>query len=164
MTRRPQKNAELVGALVEAKFSFAIIGGVAAVLHGSSRMTVDLDVAAPFDPANLELLRQALAPYEPVHATRPDLRFLDEPMERLLRFRLFLIETTIGRLDVLREVQPLGKFDGLHTIELDVYGHRAPVLSRDDLIQVKRAVARPKDIEVALELEAIRERELRGES
>ncbi|MEM9462742.1 MAG: nucleotidyltransferase [Myxococcota bacterium] len=157
--RWSQKNAELVRVLIEAEFSFVIVGGVAAVLHGSSRMTVDLDVAAPFDRDNISRLCRAIAPYEPVHATRPDLRFLDEPIERLLKFRLFLIQTTLGRLDVLRQVQPLGEFEALRSVELEVYGQRALVLNRDDLIQVKRAVARPKDIEVALELEAIRERE-----
>lgn len=84
-------------------------------------------------------------------------------MERLLQFRLFLIETTLGRLGVLRQVQPLGDFDALDTVELDVYGHRARVLSRDDLIVVKRAVGRPKDLEVAVELEALRERDVGGD-
>lgn len=158
-THWPQRNAELIRTLNASSVSFVIIGGVAAVLHGASRMTVDLDVAAPFDRENLERLRKALAPHRPVHASRPDLGFLDEPMERLLRFRLMLIQTTLGRLDVLRQVEPLGEVASLNTIELDVYGQRARVLSRDDLIRVKRAVARPKDIEVALELEAIRERD-----
>ncbi|MEX1366703.1 MAG: hypothetical protein AB1Z98_26490 [Nannocystaceae bacterium] len=122
-------------------------------------MTVDLDVAAPFDEENLSRLRAALAPFSPMHATRPDLSVLDEPMERLLQFRLLLIETKLGRLDVLREVQPLGDFGTLRTIDMEVYGIVAKVLTRDDLIRVKRTVARPKDLVVALELEAARERD-----
>lgn len=80
-------------------------------------------------------------------------------MERLLQFRLLLIETKLGRLDVLREVQPLGDFGTLRTIDMEVYGIVAKVLTRDDLIRVKRTVARPKDLVVALELEAARERD-----
>lgn len=161
-TRPPQQNERLLRVLTEGGVTFAVIGGVAALLHGASQMTVDLDVAAPFDEENLSRLRAALAPFSPMHATRPDLSVLDEPMDRLLQFRLLLIETTLGRLDVLREVQPLGDFHSLRTIEMEVYGINARVLARDDLIRVKRTVARPKDIAVALELEAAREREESG--
>lgn len=157
--RPPQQNERLLHTLADGGVTFAIIGGVAALLHGASQMTVDLDIAAPFDEENLSRLRAALVPFSPVHATRPDLSVLDEPMERLLQFRLLLIETTLGRLDVLREVQPLGHFGALHTVDMEVYGLRVKVLTRDDLIRVKRTVARPKDLLVALELEAARERE-----
>jgi hypothetical protein len=129
--RPPQQNQRLLQVLTDGDVVFAVIGGVAALLHGASQMTVDLDVAAPFDETNLGRLRAALAPFSPMHATRPDLSVLDESMERLLQFRLLLIETKLGRL----------------------------VLARDDLIRVKRTVARPKDILVALELEAARERD-----
>jgi hypothetical protein len=157
--RWPQQNERLLRALSDEGVVFAVIGGVAALLHGALQMTVDLDIAAPFDEENLTRLRAALAPFSPMHATRPDLSVLDEPIERLLQFRLLLIETKLGRLDVLREVQPLGDFSMLRTSEIEVYGVVAKVLERDDLIRVKRTVARPKDLLVALELEAARERE-----
>jgi hypothetical protein len=160
--RPPQQNERLLHVLTDGGVIFAVIGGVAALLHGASQMTVDLDVAAPFDEENLSRLCAALAPFAPRHATRPDLSVLDEPMERLQQFRLLLIDTQLGRLDVLREVQPLGDFQALRTIDMVVYGITAKVLARDDLIRVKRTVARPKDIAVALELEAAREREAEG--
>ena len=161
MTRKhaAQDNEALVRALVEARFEFAVVGGVAAVLHGATRLTVDLDLAAPFTVENLQRLRTALAPLHPVHATRPDLAFLDEPMERLVTFRLFLIETDLGRLDILRELAPLGGFEALRTVEMELLGTRVKVLERGQLIEVKRAAGRTKDIEVVLELEALAERE-----
>jgi hypothetical protein len=146
--------------LVEGKFEFAIVGGVAAVMHGASRMTMDLDVVAPFDPDNLLRLVAALKPHRPVHATRPELSLLDEPLERLVRFRLFLIDTTLGRLDVLREVAPVGDYARVETMEAELLGQRVRVISRDQLITIKRALGRPKDLEVAVELEALRERDL----
>ena len=45
--RLPQQNERLLRALTEGSVTFAVIGGVAALLHGASLMTVDLDVAAP---------------------------------------------------------------------------------------------------------------------
>ncbi|MEM6990099.1 MAG: hypothetical protein AAF721_06370 [Myxococcota bacterium] len=154
--RRPQQNVELLRALTAAEFDFCIVGGVAAALHGSTRMTVDLDIAAPFDEDNLGRLLVALSPHDPRHATRPELRVADESLARLTTFRMLLIETTLGRLDVLRDVSPLGKFSELRTVTMDLGSLRCAVVSIDDLITIKRSLPRPKDREVALELEAIR--------
>lgn len=35
---------KLIGALVQADVEFIIVGGAAAVAHGSSRLTQDLDI------------------------------------------------------------------------------------------------------------------------
>ncbi|PRQ08971.1 hypothetical protein [Enhygromyxa salina] len=154
---RPQQNLALLERLSDANVEFCIIGGVAAVLHGATRMTVDLDIAAPFDHGNLSRLLTAIADLDPRHATRPDLRVSDDPIERLLTFRMLLLETDMGRLDVLREVSPLGPYSALNTIELDVGPRRCKVVDIDDLITIKRSLTRPQDVEVALQLEAVRE-------
>lgn len=155
---RPQRNLALLERLTDAGVEFCIIGGIAAVLHGATRMTVDLDIAAPFTEENLTRLLSALADLDVRHATRPDLRVTDEPLERLLTFRLLLLETDMGRLDVLREVTPIGAYSVLNMVEVDVGQRRCKVLAIDDLITVKRSLTRPQDAEVAVQLEAIRER------
>lgn len=157
--RHPQNNAALVRALIEAEVEFIVIGGVAAILHGVSRVTSDLDISAPLDRDNLQRLLRALEPHRPVHATRPDLKLLDEPLERLMTFRLLLIETTLGRLDVLPRVEPIGDYGALHAVEMPLAGHVVRVIERRQLITVKESLSRPKDREVALELRAIEERE-----
>jgi hypothetical protein len=156
--RRPQRNLALLERLTDARVEFCIIGGIAAVLHGATRMTVDLDIAAPFDEENLTRLLSAIADLDARHATRPDLRVLDEPIERLMTFRLLLLETDMGRLDVLRDVSPIGPYSALTTVELEVGARRCKVLAIDDLIMIKRSLTRPQDIEVALQLEAVRAR------
>jgi hypothetical protein len=155
--RRPQRNLALLERLTTADVEFCIVGGVAAVLHGATRMTVDLDIAAPFDEANLTRLLSALADLDVRHATRPDLRVADDPIEHLRTFRMLLLETNWGRLDVLREVSPIGPYAALTTIMTDVGPCRCKVLALDDLIKVKRSLTRPQDVEVALQLEAIRD-------
>jgi hypothetical protein len=157
--KQPQNNAALVRALVDANVEFIVIGGVAAILHGVSRVTSDLDISAPLSPDNLSRLLRALEPHRPVHATRPDLRLLDEPFERLMTFRLLLIETELGRLDVLPRVEPIGDYDALQTVQMQLAGHAVRVIERGQLIAVKESLTRPKDREVALELRAIEERE-----
>jgi hypothetical protein len=87
------------------------------------------------------------------------LRVADDPIQRLLGFRLLLLETQLGRLDVLREVSPLGEYESLATVELPVGTRRYKVMSLDALLAVKRSLRRPKDIEVAAELEAIKSRQ-----
>jgi hypothetical protein len=122
MVRRigTQRNLALLDRLRDAKVEFCIIGGVAAVLHGVTRMTIDLDIAAPFTEENLTRLLSALADLDVRHATRPDLRVAEEPLERLLTFRQLLLETEMGRLDVLREVTPLGLYSALHTVDIAI--------------------------------------------
>ncbi len=154
MSRHPQDNDGLLRQMLAARFEFAIVGGVAAVLHGATRMTVDLDVLAPFTEGNLQRLLDALASHNPRHATRPDLSLLDETPRRLSTFRMILIESELGRLDVLPEQPPIGNYEAVDLVEMTMLGHRVKVISRDHLIAVKRALPRPRDRRDAVELEA----------
>jgi len=42
--RHPQQTSALIELLATSDLEFAIIGGVAAIMHGSARMTLDLDI------------------------------------------------------------------------------------------------------------------------
>lgn len=82
--------------------------------------------------------------------------------EELTRFRLLLIDTDLGRLDVLKRVEPIGEFEHLRAKPMQLVGDReAPVLELDQLIEVKAYLSRRKDKLVEVELRAIRDR-LRG--
>lgn len=101
----------------------------------------------------------ALRPYHPKHVTRPDLGEIVEPIARLCEFRMLLINTDLGRLDVLREVPPLGAVEVLRGVEMDFAGgRRFSVIDLDQLIEVKAFVTRPKDRLMERELRAIRAR------
>jgi len=45
---------EILFALTDAEVEFVVGGGVAAVLHGVERLTLDIDLALNMDPANVE--------------------------------------------------------------------------------------------------------------
>lgn len=149
----------LLQALIDANVEFVVIGGTAALAHGALTPTKDLDVAAPLTEDNLGRLLQALAPFRPRHATRPDLGVVWQSPAELTKFRLLLLDTDLGRLDVLGSVEPLGGFDSLEAVELPL-GIQQPVrvLSLDQLITVKTHLQRPKDKIVAAELLSIRAR------
>lgn len=66
----------LIDALVAEQVDFVIIGGVALVLHGSPRVTQDLDICYGRTPGNLERLAAVLHPYHPTLRGAPrDLPF-----------------------------------------------------------------------------------------
>jgi hypothetical protein len=52
--------AQIIPPLVRAKVDFILIGGMAAILHGSARVTVDVDLLYSRTPENIERLAAAL--------------------------------------------------------------------------------------------------------
>jgi len=64
---------EILFALTDAGVEFVVGGGVAAVLHGVERVTLDIDLALDMEPANVEkflqvMLKLRLQPRVPVPA------------------------------------------------------------------------------------------------
>ncbi len=76
-------------------------------------------------------------------------------METLVGWRLLMLESDLGRLDVLRDMEPVGRFPECKSVIRTVDGMGLRVLTRSQLIAVKRHVARPKDLMVAEELAAL---------
>jgi hypothetical protein len=74
-------------------------------------------------------------------------------------FRNLSVQTDLGRLDLIGET-PLGGYAELaeRAQTVPLAGRPVQVIALDDLIAIKRALGRPKDILVATELEAVRER------
>jgi hypothetical protein len=70
----------LIEALGRSDVRFVLVGGVAATVHGSARLTQDVDIVYSRDPENLKRLALALAPLGPyLRGAPPGLPFrLDE--------------------------------------------------------------------------------------
>jgi len=153
----------LLQRLDDAGVGFVLVGGYAAMLHGSSLLTRDVDVCAVLTPDNLEKLREAFREFHPVHRlSSPQRSFLDVPEPGVALDNLYL-NTDLGTLDLLGSITGVGDFErvahGAVTIEL--FGRRVRAISLDDLIAAKEALGRDKDLIAAKELRAIRET-LRG--
>jgi hypothetical protein len=149
----------LLHALQRGEVEFVVIGGFAATLHGSARLTRDLDVVYGRSRENIARLARALESLQPyLRGAPPGLPFRwDEPTIRMgLNFTL---TTTSGPLDVLGEVAGGGGFDELAatSVEGEVFGMRVKVVDLATLIRLKRAAGRPKDFEAIAELEALLE-------
>ena len=148
----------LLGALVESGVEFILVGGVAATVHGSARLTNDVDVVYRRSPENIAKLAAALAPLEPtLRGAPPGLPFRLDP-ETIRHGLNFTLSTRAGALDLLGEITGGGGWEQLshHTIEVEVFGLSCKCLDLDTLIAVKRAAGRPRDLETVAELEALR--------
>ena len=64
--------AKLFAALSDGNVDFIVVGGVAATIHGSSRLTQDVDVCYARTDANLNRIATALAPLRPYLRGVPD--------------------------------------------------------------------------------------------
>ena len=149
----------LLRALAHSKVQFILIGGVAATAHGSSRLTLDIDIVYSREKRNISLLVAALSPFKPYpRGAPPGLPFKwDEPT--LSRGLNFTLTTTSGPLDLFGEIVGGGTYEALisDTIDLHIFGIHCACLSLRKLIAVKKAAGRPKDLESIAELEAILE-------
>ena len=149
--------ARLLRALVDAAVDFIIVGGAAATAHGSSRLTLDLDVVYSRQPDNLDRLVTSLQGLDPyLRGAPPGLPFKWDP-ETLSRGLNFTLTTSAGDLDLLGEITGGGGYEQLllHTTRIELFGLTCMCLDLPTLIRVKRAAGRPKDLEVIAELEAL---------
>jgi predicted nucleotidyltransferase len=153
-------NAEfekLIPALVDGGVEFILIGGLAAVVHGSARLTYDVDIVYSRAPGNLKRLVMALQPFQPYLRGAPlGLPFVWD--HRTLASGLnFTLTTWLGDLDLLGEVVGGGTYAQLlpHTIEVQAFAVSLRCVTLEKLIELKRAAGRPKDLEAVAELQII---------
>jgi len=153
----------LLRALTDANVEFILVGGVAATVHGSTRLTLDVDAVYRRTPENIARLVRALAPHAPyLRGAPPGLpfRWSSATVERGLNFTL---TSDVGDLDLFGEIAGGGTYDALrpHAVTIQVFEVECLCLGLERLIDVKRAAGRPKDLDAVAELEAILE-ERRG--
>lgn len=149
----------LIGSLATAKVEFVIVGGLAATVHGSVRLTQDIDVVYARSEMNLARLVDSLAPYEPYPRGAPEGLPFDWSETTLRGGLNFTLTTTAGDINLLGEITGGGRYADLHahTIEITLFGYQCRCLDLAWLIRTKRAAGRPKDFESIAELEALRE-------
>lgn len=163
------QNLEILRRLTEAEVEFAVVGGVAAVLQGSSLLTVDLDLCVPFTESNLARLLPVLVDLEACFRAHPERPRLTNDPAKFSAFRLLMLQTSLGPLDILREIDGIGDYDAVAraSVILDLRSFRCRALGLVGVIAAKRAAGREKDLRALPELEATQrlraEREAHGE-
>ncbi len=150
----------LMRTLIEAEVEFVLVGGLAAVTHGSSLHTSDIDVCCRFTPENLLRLQEALRPLNPRHRMTPAKLPLELDEQGCRGLRNLYLVTELGVIDCLGEVAGLGDFDKVlaDSMMVETAAGRFRVLTIDALIRAKEAMNRPHDRETVSLLRAIKER------
>ena len=123
---------------------YVLIGGLAAITHGAPLLTQDIDLCYARDADNLDRLAAALGE---VHA---ELRGADPG---------FTLTTDVGWIDIIGTPAGTTGYDDLaRAADLyDLFGYPVLVAAVDDLIRMKRAAGRPKDLLALEELGALRD-------
>jgi hypothetical protein len=133
---------------------FIVIGGVAASTLGSPSVTFDLDICYERSQENLEVLARVL---QSLHARPrsfpPDLPFKLDAAALLLGDH-FIFSTDLGDLDCLGTPAGTQGYPDLvqHAVEVSFDDIVVKLAGLDDLIRMKRAAGRPKDL---IELEIL---------
>lgn len=151
-----------LSALAGRDVKFILIGGAAAIAHGSARLTQDLDILYERSQENLERLTAALAPFAPYLRGVPEGLPFQWDVATLTRGLNFTLTTGVGDIDLFGEIPGGGTYHDLagDAIELQIFETLCLCLSLVQLIRAKRASGRPKDLEAVAELEAIQDENL----
>ena len=158
---RPQVTdfARLLAALADAQVQFIIVGGLAATVHGSSRLTQDVDIVYARSDGNLERLTSALAPFARTFVGRRRAYRSSGRQRRCGEGSISRLPTIAGDIDLLGEITGGGGYEDLiaHTLTVNMFGRDQRCLDLPWLIRTKRAAGRPRDLEVIAELELLRD-------
>ncbi|OYZ21432.1 MAG: hypothetical protein B7Y39_09205 [Bdellovibrio sp. 28-41-41] len=149
----------LLKRLLDAQIDFVLIGGYAAVIHGASQVTHDLDICSIMTDEQLIKLKSALAGLDAKHRMNPSNQpSLESFPQKGKKLDNYYLRTTAGVLDILKEVSPVGDYEKLRAAAnvVQIFGHDCKVISLDDLIAVKKSMSRPKDKTVLDELLVVR--------
>jgi hypothetical protein len=158
---------EILFALTDAEVEFVVGGGVAAVLHGVERVTLDIDLALDMDPANVEKFLQVmrnlgLQPRVPVPARDLMSR---EAVQRMVAEKGALVFSFVDFDRPLRHVdiflQRNLSFEELSrgAWKIVVEDRAIKIMGIDKLLETKRAITplRDKDLIDIKQLEKLQD-------
>ena len=150
----------MLATLAQGGVEFVLVGGYAAVAHGVTLMTQDVDICCRFTKEDLFRLQAVLAELHPRHRMTPQKLPLELTDELCARLKNLYLDTDLCMLDCLSEVKGVGGFAEVlaHSIEVASPAGKFRVLDLATLIHAKEAMDRPHDRLALTQLRAIQER------
>lgn len=136
-------------ALKEAVIPYAIVGGYAVALHGALRGTVDIDIVIKWSLKNLQNVEKALKDLGLVSRLPLDadsvFHFRQEYIQNrnLIAWNFYDPKNPINQVDLIINYDlKKGHIKTIKTEQGEI-----TILSRRDLIEMKKASGRPQDLE-----------------
>jgi hypothetical protein len=141
-------------ALNEAKVSYLVAGGMAVFLHGVERTTRDLDLWPELTPENLKKMVGVLTklgfrprvPVNPYDLADAKIRESWQREKNLTAFSFYHPSAPLEAVDILLEANVNYGRARKARVKKSTGKVVIPILSIPDLIAMKAAVARPKDL------------------
>ena len=136
------------------KVRYLVVGGMAVVLHGIPRATIDLDILADMTPKNLTALLHILGgmgykprpPVNPMDFANEEIRKQWVREKNMAAFPLIHKSSPLQQIDILAD-SPLPYAEAVkNRIVLKVNRISVPLISIRDLITLKNASGRSQDI------------------
>lgn len=146
----PLQADAIIACLETNGVRYVLIGGLAAILHGSPQTTFDADICPARDGDNLEKLAAALREMK-ARIRTPDviggLAFACDAAF-LRGVEVLNLVTAFGELDLSFAPAGTRGYADLagRALSMTVKGHSVPVASLEDIIRSKEAANRPKDL------------------
>jgi hypothetical protein len=148
--RKAADQGALLAALADNEVDYLVLGGLAVIAHGYVRNTLDLDILPSPLRANVARLAAALEELEAVAAGAKGERLaLDLSHPESLAVGNYFLDTKYGAMDLVNGPHPdLKRYRRLdrNALVATVRGNEVKVISKDDLIAMKREAGRPKDL------------------
>jgi len=150
---------EIFATLAEHKVRYVVIGGLAAVMHGSSAATGDVDICPDRASGNLDNLATALREMNARIRTSSEPEGIAFAADGAFLSRMAMVNlvTDFGDLDISYQPAGFTGYDELmeHASTVNVSGIAVPVASLGDVIRSKATADRPKDRATLPILEAL---------
>ncbi len=160
--RQQLKPRELIEALERFEVDYVAIGGIAALAHGSQQLTQDFDLMIERSSENCRRAIKALLTVEAEICLSGNRRASLDPNADpgWLAQGEHFFDSAVGGIDIRdpKRVPGSRSYDDLRADALQEKlsdGATVWIVSRNDLLAMKRAAGREKDKQVVAELEAL---------
>ena len=144
---------DILIALARAEIKFVVCGGVAVVLHGVERLTLDIDLAVSMERDNLSALIDVIkdlnmvprVPVDPAVMLDPEKRRIMREEKRALVFTFIDNANPYRQIDVFLSDEKL--YDSLidESMIVNFDNYPVPIVSLEQLIDMKRNVNPPRE-------------------
>ena len=144
-------------ALEDAKIPYAVVGGYAVAFHGAPRGTFDVDFAISWTLGNLEKMEAVLKQIGLLSRIPVDAKTIFTFRDEYIQNRNLIAWNFYNPIKPSEQVDIIINYDLAHarTKTIRTSEGKIVILSREDLIAMKKASGRPQDLEDIKSLEAL---------